>query len=354
MNEIMLYVIVGVLAMLIVVLLFVLLRQNKQQQYHEVEEMKRQFTQDLISFQNNVTQLVRQDLNTLSENTNTRLNMMGETMTQRLHVNMETTGKAMQEVVKQMTKIDQSQEQLKALSGDISGLHAILNDKKTRGIYGEIELYTLLESAYGDNTSRFAKQYKLSNGLMVDAVIFGNDALGMIPVDSKFPLENFNRLQDPELNAQQKTVALNMFKSDVKKHIQTIADKYIIPNETSDFAYMFIPAEAIFSYINANVADVIQYSYEKKVYLVSPTTLMAYITAIKALYLGQKKNEKMQEIQQELVKLSLEFERFTKRYEKVGNDFERAYEDMKDVLVTANKIDSRFKKIEAVELEDKE
>lgn len=354
MEKKIMYVVLGCALLIVGMLIFILLKQNKNKQYKEIEEMKRQVNQDLLAFQNNITQLIRQDLNIVSENTSSRLHMIHESMTQRLHDNMETTGKTMQEVVKQMTKIDQSQEQLKTLGSDISGLHAILNDKKTRGIYGEIELYTLLESAYGDHPSRFAKQYRCSNGMIVDAAIFGNDALGIIPIDSKFPLENYNRLQNIELSAQQKTVATNVFKNDVKKHIQDIANKYIIENETSDFAYMFIPAEAIFSYIHANMSDIIQFSYEKKVYIVSPTTLMAYITAIKALYLGQKKNEKMKEIQQELVVLSTDFARFHKRYEKVGNDFERVYEDMKDVLVSATKLSSRFKKIEAVKLEEKE
>lgn len=351
MNEIVWIVMVALLIIIVIVFALLMVKQANQKNNDDVEKMRRQVSDDLMAFQSNLIRSIRLDMNTLNENTSNKMLHMEHNVNEQLHTNLTTTSKAFQEVMKQVIQMNQAQDHLKALGNDISSLHKILNDKKTRGIYGEIELYSILESAFGNNSQRYATQYRLSNQTIVDAIIFGNEVMGNIPVDSKFPLENFNRLQDTSLTAAQKAVVQNEFKNDVKKHIQTIANKYIIPNETSEFAYMFICAEAIFSYINANMSEVVQYSYEKKVYLVSPTTLMAYITAMKALYLGQKKNEKMQEIQEELVKLSLEFERFVKRYENVARDYEKTYRDMKDVLITANKINARFKKIEAVELE---
>lgn len=348
-------IVIGLLILLLIVLIvliFVMVLNNSKRNNEEIEKLRKQVSDDLLAFQNGLMQAIHMDMNTLNENTSSKMIKMEHNVNEQLHSNLTTTSRAFSEVLKQVVQMNEAQSQLKELGNDISSLHRILNDKKTRGIYGEIELYTLLESAFGDNQQRYAKQYKLSNDKIVDAILFGNDAMGNIPIDSKFPLEHFNRLQDSELNASQRNVLVNEFKNDVKKHIQTIADKYIIANETSEFAYMFIPAEAIFAYINANLPEVIQYSYEKKVYIVSPTTLMAYITAIKALYLGQKKNEKMKEIQEELVRLSIDFNRFIKRYESVENDYERTYKDMKDVLISANKIANRFKKIEAVELDD--
>ncbi len=335
--------------LLIVIIGLLIISMNKKNNRTEIEQVRRQVTQDLLSFQSNVSTMLRQDMNQLNETTSDRLYKMEHNVNEQLHKGFQTNGVVFQEVMQQVNKLSESQSHLQVLKDDITSLHLIFNDKKTRGIYGEIELYTLLESAYGE---QFKKQYKLSNGSMVDAVIFGNEALGMIPIDSKFPLENYNRLQDPSMNRVQKQQIANDFKNDVKKHIQSISSKYIIANETSEFAYMFIPAEAIFSYINANLIEVVQYSYEKKVYLVSPTTLMAYITAIKALYLEQKKNEKMHEIQEELLKLSVEFERFNKRYQLVQKDYEKVYKEMNDVFISANKIQKRFEKIEAVELEE--
>lgn len=343
------FLIVVIVALAIVIV--VLLTHTKRG--HAVDDMTRlQINQQLLAFQSAITQTLRNDMNMLNENTSDRLFKIEHSVNEQLNMGFESTNKVFTEVMKQISKIDTTQEQLKLLSGDIASLHSILNDKKTRGIYGEIELYSLLESAFGLDYTRYAKQYKLRSGFIVDAVIFGNDALGIVPIDSKFPLENFNRLMDSSIPNIHKQTLQNEFKRDVKKHIQVIASKYIVTNETSEFAYMFIPAEAIFSYIYANLSDVVEYSYQEKVYLVSPTTLMAYITAIKALYLGQEKNEHMQDIQNELVKLAGEFERFTRRYENVQRDFDKTYVDMKDVLITANKIIARFQKIEAVELYD--
>ncbi len=353
MEQTLILVLLALLLVVVVILVFVLLKQAKPKNNEEVENIRKAMSDDLFAFQSNLMNAIRFDMNTLNENTSNKMLRMEHNVNEQLHSNLTTTSKVFQEVMKQVVQINQAQDQLKDLGYDIASLHMILNDKKTRGIYGEIELYSILESAFGDNKQRFQTQYKLSNNSIVDAIIFGNGALGDIAIDSKFPLENFNRLQDTTLSAAQKTVALNEFKSNVKKHIQAISQKYIIANETSEFAYMFIPAEAIFSYINANLQDVIQYSYECKVYLVSPTTLMAYLTAIKALYLGIQKNERMQEIQTELVKLSSDFSRFVKRYESVAADYEKTYRDMKDVLISANKISKRFEKIEAVELEEK-
>jgi len=342
-----------VLVMLLIAMVVLLIhRQRNIAIPKDNERLQMQMSKQLLDFQSAIIQVLRSDMNVLNENTNDQLFKMEHNVNKQLNMGFESTSKVFQEVMRQIGKIDQTTKQLELLSYDISSLHMIFNDKKTRGIYGEIELYTLLENAFGLDYNRYAKQYHLSNGTIVDAVIFGNESLGMIPIDSKFPLENFNRLMDAKLPTTRKQVVQNEFKNDVKKHINAIHDKYLIANETSEFAYMFIPAEAIFSYINANLIDVVEYSYQKKVYLVSPTTLMAYITAINALYLGQQKNERMQEIQEELRKLALEFERFIKRYENVQKDFDRSYQDMKDVMITANKIATRFQKIDAMELEE--
>ncbi len=330
---------------LLLVIMFLLITQKINTKSKPNDQMN----QELLTFQNNISQMLRQDIHHFSETTNDRLYKMEHHVHEQLNKGFQSNGVVFQEVMHQINRLHESSAYLEMLKNDITSLHTIFNDKKTRGIYGEIELYTLLESAYGE---QFKKQYKLSNGCVVDAVLYGNETLGMIPIDSKFPLENYNRLQNATLTTTQKQQLANEFKNDLKKHIQSISSKYIITDETSPFAYMFIPAEAIFSYVHANLIEIIQYSYEQKVYLVSPTTLMAYITAIKALYLDQKKNEKMQDIQLELSKLSIEFERFHNRYQLVQKDYEKVYKEMNAVLISANKIQQRFEKIEAVELEE--
>ncbi len=143
------------------------------------------------------------------------------------------------------------------------------------------------------------------------------------------------------------------FARDIKKHIDDIADRYIIANETADIAFMFVPAEAIFAEIYARHEDVVQYSYSKKVYIVSPSTIMAYITTLKALNLGIMQNEKVDLMQQEFAILAKEFERFTIRSEKLSSSYRKLYNEVRDLEITSEKIRQRFDLIMAVDLEDK-
>ncbi|MEG0841118.1 MAG: DNA recombination protein RmuC [Erysipelotrichaceae bacterium] len=319
-----------------------LLSENERRNKEDLTQVKDNVNRDLVLFQNTLLQSLQSSLNTLNENTGEKLMNIEKNVKANLTYGFDSTHKVFSQVMEQMGKMDQSTKNLQELSGGILSLQKILNDKKSRGIYGEVELYSLLDSTIGAHPNAYQRQYTLSTGVIADAVLFlgKNDK---IAIDSKFPLENYNRLMEAEEN---KSLLSKDFIHDVKKHIQAIHNKYIIDNETCDFAFMFIPAEAIFAYLHSNTNEIITYSYEQKVYLVSPTTLMAYITAIKAIYIEQKRNENMNEIRNELKKLSLEFDRFEKRYTSVQNDFERTYNDMRNLGITANKMLIRFSSIQ--------
>lgn len=327
-----------------------LLMESERRQGEALLEIQQRMNDTLMRFQSQMTTSLRQDIAQLNETTTKHLYTMQKDVNQNMSVGYDKTNEVFTQVLQRMGKLDESQRNLQELSMSITHLQSILTDKKTRGIFGEFELYSLLEMAMGQDQKRYAKQYKLSNGSMVDAVVFASQPLHMICIDSKFPLENYNRIMQEDITSEERKRKQSMFLMDVKKHIKTIADKYIIPHETAEFAYMFIPAEAIFSYLHANCEEVIQYSYEQKVYLVSPTTLMAYITAIKAIYLGQQRNENIVQIQDALKRLQVEFERFEKRQASLSNDFERCYQDMKLMEITTNKLVHRFKEIQDVDL----
>ena len=316
-----------------------------------IAQNNKNMNENLYQFQSNLLSALHHDMQDFASHTSSQILDIEKNVNEQILNNMKSTNEAYTNVLKEVGKIDEAQKHLQELSTDIRSLHLIFNDKKSRGIYGEIELYSILERSFGDDPRFYAKQYKLSNGFIVDAVLFEKEEMNAICIDSKFPLENYNRLQDASLTSIQKKVLQNEFKQNVKKHIQDIANKYVSAEETSDFAYMFIPAEAVFSYIHAYFPEIIDYSFEKKVYLASPSTLMSYISAIKAFQLEAKKNEKMQEIMQELNLLSQEFSRFSKRYENVMKDYEKTANDMKDVMISAKKISQRFAKIENVEFE---
>lgn len=366
--EILLLVLILILIIgLILILIMIRYNHLKQQIYlkeiiykseklnnNEISNFKSKMSDDLINFQSVMSNSINSEINRLNENTTNRLVSIENSVNDGLIYGFNKTNESFNNVLEQITRIDEAQENLKSFSSNLTSLQNVLTDKKTRGIYGEINLYSLLENIYGNNDSFYKKQYKLSNGNIADCVIIGNRSLGDIVIDSKFPMENYNKIYDSSLSVDQQNKARNDFKKDVLKHIYDIKNKYIIPYETAEIAFMFIPAEAIFAEIYSKFDDVIQKSYEAKVYLVSPTTLMAYISALQAIYIEQKRNDKILLIQKEFGNLSIEFKRFQDRFLNLNKDFEKTYKDMNNMIITSDKIINRFQKIEAVEFQEED
>ena len=328
--------------------------EMKNQLQDDMNDLKDRMNHDLLVFQNSVLHSFREDMNVLNESTYRKLNRIELSVSDSLMKGFDQTSQSFQSFAEQMARIDEAQKNLKHLSENIISLESILTDKKTRGTFGEIELYSLLENVFGLEGMRYLKQVKLSNGAIADCLLKAPSPLGNLVIDSKFPLENYNRMINASLRLEERKKASLEFRRDVKGHIQAIADKYLIPGETAEFACMFIPAEAVFAEIVAHFDDLVQFSYQRKVYLVSPTTMMAYLSAIKAFYLNQERSEKVVQIQHEYAKLSKEFERFVQRWQLISKDFEKLNADMRNIDITADKIMRRFQQIDAVDLSELE
>lgn len=346
-----------VLIVIICLLFLMYFRQSKEinqlkfSSMSDNSNLSDELLKEFYKFQSNITTSLKDDLLNLNKSTNESLYNVTKNVHEGLNMGFEKTNVSFNEVSRHLVSINETQNQLNRLSKDIIELQNILTDKKTRGMFGEIELNSILKSAYGLNDEIYATQHRLSNGSIADAVIFQAKPLNKVVIDSKFPLENYLRMYDDNLTKEKQNKARMQFSRDVKKHIDDIKNKYIIKNETAEIAYLFIPAEAIFSEIYGRFSDVVHYSYECNVFLVSPTTLMAYISALKSIYLKIEQNEKVDEIQIEYGKLKVEFERFEKRYQEVAKDFSAVYRDMQKLDITADKIIKRFIEIEKVQLD---
>ena len=204
-----------------------------------------------------------------------------------------------------MSKIDEAQKNIEKLSSEVVDLQNILTDKKSRGTFGEVQLNQILESIFGENNNRiFQTQATLSNGKVVDALLKVGAPMGDLAIDSKFPLENYRRMVDRELTDHERLEATRKFKSDLKKHVDDIASKYIILSETADQAVLFLPAEAIFAEINAYHQDLVTYAQRKRVWIASPTTLMSFLTTVQVLLKNMERDKHAKVIQEELIKLS--------------------------------------------------
>ena len=152
--------------------------------------------------------------------------MINDHVNERLDVNFEKTNKTFTSVLERLSKIDEAQKKIDSLSTDILSLQSILTDKKTRGIFGEVNLKHILVSVFGENNDKIYKlQYTFETGVIADCVLFAPEPLGMVAIDSKFPLDNYRLMIDKKAGIVERQNAEKNFKSDVKKHIDAIASK---------------------------------------------------------------------------------------------------------------------------------
>ncbi|MGL5021488.1 MAG: DNA recombination protein RmuC [Mycoplasmatales bacterium] len=273
-----------------------------------------------------------------------------ETLEGKLNDQNKNASTQVQEIIKRVTKLDGAQQQIMGLSESIISLEKVLNDKKARGTYGEIRLHQIFSAIFGENTREiYEEQFLLPNGKQVDFILHGPEPLGDLCIDSKFPLENYNNIinanDDNKLKEYRK-----LFKNDIKKHINDISDKYIIDGVTANQAMMFIPSESIFAEINAYHEDLIQYSYDKKIWITSPTTLMAILNVLIIVLKDLKRSEYSKQIHEALLSLKEEFDRYETRWINIVKHIETVNKDVKDISNTSKKISKRFEDIEKAEI----
>lgn len=308
------------------------------------------FIKEFGEFKDSLNTNMDKDFKDLENIVEKRLDSMNDKVNERLDANFKKTNETFTSVLQRISRIDEAQKNIDKLSTDIVSLQSILTDKKTRGIFGEINLKHIMANVFGDNNdSVYKMQYKFDTGVRVDCILFAPEPLGTICIDSKFPLENYRNMIDLNYSEVERAEFTKKFKEDVKKHIDAIASKYIIKDVTADQAIMFLPAEAIFAEINAYHSDIIEYAYSKKVYIASPTTLMATLTTIQLIIKNIERDKYTNIIHEELTKLSEEFGRYRKRWDKLGKSIESVCKEVNEINTTTKKITKRFDEINNVD-----
>jgi DNA recombination protein RmuC len=294
------------------------------------------------------TTTLTQSVESLGKIVDARLEQIGGKVSERLDEGFKKTNETFISVMERLATIDEAQKKIDGLTVNMVSLQELLGDKRSRGAYGEVQLEGLVRNALPPDS--FKMQHTFSNDMRVDCALFLPEPTGTVAVDSKFPLENYHKMFDSALPEAAQNMAEKQFKLDIKKHVDDIAAKYIIPNVTSDGAVMFIPAEAVFAEIHAYHPEIIDYAMNKRVWLVSPTTLMAVLNTARAVLKDVEMRKQVHIIKDELGKLSKDFERFDVRMKKLADNIRQAHENAQDVHVSSQKISNRFKQIERVEL----
>jgi DNA recombination protein RmuC len=288
-------------------------------------------------------------LQSLTEEIRTHLQSLTQQVNHRLTEGFEKTSSTFIDVVKRLTIIDEAQKKITELSTHVVSLQDVLVDKRARGAFGEVQLASLVSNMMPSN--HYSMQYTLSNQKRADCILFLPEPTGNIVIDAKFPLETYQKLMNTSPASVERKSLQQQFRQDLQKHIKDIAEKYIIPEETTDGAVMFIPAEAIFAEVHSNYPEVIAMAQRLKVWLVSPSTLMAVLTTARAVLKDDATRQQVHIIQKHLHALSEDFQRFEKRMDKLTKHIDLAHQDVNEVNTSAKKITQRFQKIESVELD---
>lgn len=366
------YFILGALIVLVILVVYLMIAAKKTENKNpNIANEQKQVQSDLkLYFQkeygelkfemgklfSNSSKTNQTDLNTFKDNImkhiDSQMKQINEKVENRLGEGFDKTNKTFVNVMERLSKIDQAQKKIEELSTEVVSLNTILTDKKTRGIFGEVQLYQLLSAVLGNNKALYEQQKKMSNGNIADAVIYAPEPIGTVVIDSKFPLENYRRMIDDKLGKADREVAKKGFKSDIKKHINDIKDKYIIFEETGDQAFMFIPAEAIFAEITAYHGELIEYANKNKVWLASPTTLMSTLSMLQMIVKNAQRDQQAKVIIQELNRLGQEFQRYSERWEKLKKSIDNVSKSVDQVHITSGKINTKFKNISEAKFEE--
>ena len=336
---------------------------NKLETVEKLEKNTNRMTEAFSIFRDNTSKSINESNSKLTESLNNNfsslsgkisesLDKINMRVEERLNEGFEKTNKTFANILERLSKIDEAQKKIDSLSNNIISLQDVLTDKKSRGTFGEVQLNHILISIFGEKNDKvFELQKKLSNDTIADAVLHIPNPVGMLCIDSKFPLENYQRMIDRNVTEAERKQFEKDFKTNVKKHINDIALKYIIQGQTSEQAIMFIPAEAIFAEINAYHQDLIDYAGAKKVWMASPTTMMSVLSTIQVVLRNMEREKYASIIHEELNKLGKEFKRYKSRWDSLARDIKRVSDDVDIINITSSKIEKKFENISKVEID---
>lgn len=338
-------------------------QQSLQLQLQSLQKIKADFEQRFGNMQQSIEKRLGEmskdsiesfakSNNQLHELLQQRLAEISGQVEQRLNKGFEKTTKTFADVMERLVLIDAAQKRIDELSSNVVSLQEVLTDKRSRGAFGEVQMAGLIRNVMPEGS--YALQHTLSNGSRVDCIMFLPDPTGHIAIDSKFPLDSYQKMMDDEANDSVRVVAEKQFRLDIKKHIKDISDKYIIKDETADGAIMFIPAEAVFAEIHAHQPSLVEEAQRARVWMVSPTTLMAVLTTARAVLKDSATRKQVHIIQEHLVNLAKDFNRFRARMDNLSKHIQQANKDVELVHTTATKISNRFEKIEKVEIKQED
>ena len=310
-----------------------------------------QLTEQQALAQNQLSQRLQAQERALAKALEDRLGDVSRRIGESLQKQSTHTTNTMGELKARLAVITAAQDNITKLSAQVVSLQDVLANKQARGAFGETQLADQIRNALPPSAYQF--QAKLSNGKLVDCLINLPNPPGPIAVDAKFPLESYHLLRaakDDDARAN----ALRSFGADIWKHVRDIADKYIVPGETADSALMFLPSEAVFAELHAELPGVVEKSHRARVYIVSPTTMMAQLHTIRAVLRDVQMREQAGLIQNEVQRLADDVSRLDERADNLQRHFGQAQEDLRKLIISSEKVTHRVQRIGEVDLSEED
>ena len=270
---------------------------------------------------------------------------------QSLRDQSERTTHSLTGMAEKLAVITEANNHISALSSQVTQLQNILSNKQARGSFGEVQLENIVRDALPENAFNF--QATLGNGRRVDCLLQLPNPPGPICIDSKFPLEAFRQLTSAA-NEAERDAARRLLESDVKKHIQDISEKYIIPGETAESAILFLPSESVYAEINIQLPKLVEASRKVRVYMAGPDNLMLLLHTVRAIMRDARMHEAAGLIQNQVDLMMKDVHRLENRVVKLASHFSQAERDIADIQTSTRKIISHGDKIDGIEVMDAE
>jgi len=310
-----------------------------------------QIAEQHIVAQDRMAERLQAQERALTEMVDRRLGDVSRRVGDSLQQQTTRTATTMNDLRERLGAIKAAQENITRLSQQVVSLQDVLSNKQARGAFGEVQLEDQVKSALPPSAFRF--QARLGNGRIADCVLDLPNPPGAIAVDAKFPLESYYALRAAK-DESTRAAARKVFGNDVLKHVKDIAERYIVPGETADSALMFLPSEAVYAELHAELPEVIQKSHKARVYIVSPTTLMATLNTIRAVLKDAQMREQAGLILAEVGKMADDVGRLNQRVDNLDKHFGLAEKDLREIRVSAGKVARRAERIEEMDLDEAE
>ncbi len=310
-----------------------------------------QFAESQAVAQNALGERIHNQERALMRTLEERLGQVTERVNTSLHKQAVDTATTMGDLKERLAVIGKAQENITKLSKDVVNLQEVLSNKQSRGAFGETQLADQVRNALPP--SAYVFQATLGNGTRVDCLLTLPNPPGAICIDSKFPLESYHALRAAR-EERDRITAKRAFGADVMKHVNDIAAKYILPGETAESALMFLPSEAVYAELHAELPDVVEKSHRARVYIVSPTTLMATLNTIRAVLKDAQMREQAGLIQKEVTAITDDVGRLDSRVANLQRHFGQAEEDIRQIRISTEKVQKRATRIQELELDEVE